>query len=53
MCKDSNKSDWIYIVKNGSCKVLKGLEPPSKPVFSVKQSFNLIDTPRMSICMIF
>ena len=25
MCKDSNKADWIYIIKTGSCQVLKRL----------------------------
>lgn len=46
MCKDSNKNDWIYVVKNGSCKVLKALEPPERPTFNApKQSFNLIDIP--------
>jgi hypothetical protein len=45
MCKDSNKNDWIYVVKNGSCRVLKALEPPSKPIFHVKQSLNFLETP--------
>ena len=48
MCKDSNKNDWIYVIKNGSCKVLKGLEPPEKTVFNLpKQSVNLIEIPSM------
>ena len=25
LCKDSNTSEWIYIVKTGSCRVLKDL----------------------------
>ncbi|KAK7480125.1 hypothetical protein BaRGS_00028609, partial [Batillaria attramentaria] len=25
LCKDSNKSDWIYVIKSGSCRVLKAL----------------------------
>ncbi|KAK2146642.1 hypothetical protein LSH36_592g00048 [Paralvinella palmiformis] len=25
MCRDSNRADWIYIIKTGSCKVLKKL----------------------------
>ncbi|XP_050416967.1 cyclic nucleotide-binding domain-containing protein 2 isoform X2 [Patella vulgata] len=26
LCKDSNKSDWIFVVKTGSCRVLKSLK---------------------------
>ncbi|GFN82200.1 cyclic nucleotide-binding domain-containing protein 2-like, partial [Plakobranchus ocellatus] len=25
LCKDSNSSDWIYVVKSGSCRVIKAL----------------------------
>ena len=25
LCKDSNTSEWIYIIKTGSCRVLKDL----------------------------
>jgi len=25
MCRDSNKADWIYVIKTGTCKVLKKL----------------------------
>ena len=25
MCRDSNKSDWVYVIKTGSCRVLKKL----------------------------
>ena len=25
LCKDSNSSDWVYIVKTGTCRVLKAL----------------------------
>lgn len=45
MCKDSNKNDWLYILKNGSCKVIKALEPPVKPVLKPKQSLNLVEIP--------
>ncbi|XP_070552935.1 cyclic nucleotide-binding domain-containing protein 2-like isoform X3 [Ptychodera flava] len=26
ICKDSNKADWVYIVKSGTCRVLKKLQ---------------------------
>ncbi|KAK6172958.1 hypothetical protein SNE40_016508 [Patella caerulea] len=26
LCKDSNKSDWIFVIKTGSCRVLKSLK---------------------------
>ena len=25
LCKDSNKSEWIYVIKSGSCRVLTAL----------------------------
>lgn len=25
MCKDSNEDEWIYIVRTGSCRVIKAL----------------------------
>ena len=25
LCKDSNHSEWIYVIKSGTCKVLKDL----------------------------
>ncbi|XP_074650096.1 uncharacterized protein LOC141905196 isoform X2 [Tubulanus polymorphus] len=27
MCRDSNAAEWIYVIKTGSCRVLKALEP--------------------------
>ncbi|XP_038055388.1 cyclic nucleotide-binding domain-containing protein 2-like [Patiria miniata] len=30
ICKDSNKSDWIYVVKTGTCRVLKKLKAPKR-----------------------
>ena len=26
MCKDSNKNDWIYFVKQGSCRIIKDIK---------------------------
>ena len=25
MCKDSNEDEWIYIIRTGSCRVIKAL----------------------------
>ncbi len=25
MCKDSNEDEWIYIIRTGSCRVIKSL----------------------------
>ena len=25
LCKDSNSTDWIYVIKTGTCRVLKDL----------------------------
>ena len=30
MCKESNKNEWVYVVKQGECKVLKNIKPPKK-----------------------
>ncbi|XP_022079599.1 cyclic nucleotide-binding domain-containing protein 2-like isoform X2 [Acanthaster planci] len=30
ICKDSNTSDWIYVVKTGTCRVLKKLKAPKR-----------------------
>jgi hypothetical protein len=39
MCKDSNSSDWLYIVKNGSCRILKTLKAPKKTPYRPTQGF--------------
>jgi hypothetical protein len=36
MCRDSNTSDWIYIIKNGSCRVLKSLKVPTRVPFKTR-----------------
>lgn len=38
MCKDSNKTEWLYVVKSGSCKVIKELRMPSKPSLTPRKS---------------
>ncbi|XP_033631800.1 cyclic nucleotide-binding domain-containing protein 2-like [Asterias rubens] len=30
ICKDSNNSDWIYVIKTGTCRVLKKLRAPKR-----------------------
>ena len=25
MCKDSNEDEWIYVIRTGSCRVIKAL----------------------------
>ncbi|XP_022321379.2 uncharacterized protein LOC111123374 isoform X3 [Crassostrea virginica] len=39
LCKDSNTSEWVYIVKTGSCRVLKSLHSarPNLPGLSGNQ----------------
>lgn len=37
MCADSNKSDWIYVIKSGSCRVLKSLEYAQPNLSGLKQ----------------
>jgi hypothetical protein len=41
MCKDSNKNEWLYVVKSGSCKVIKELRMPTKPNLQTRSSMNL------------
>ncbi|ESO93798.1 hypothetical protein LOTGIDRAFT_228568 [Lottia gigantea] len=40
LCKDSNTSDWIYIIRTGSCRVLKSLKStkPNIPFLSLHNS---------------
>ena len=37
MCRDSNKTDWLYVVKSGACRVLKRLDVVNKE--TSKQTF--------------
>lgn len=39
LCKDSNTSEWVYIIKTGSCRVLKSLHSakPNIPGLSANQ----------------
>jgi CRP-like cAMP-binding protein len=45
ICRDSFKNDWIYFVKQGSCRVLKEIKLLKKNVLSANdtQSFNAVN----------
>ncbi|XP_071787770.1 uncharacterized protein [Asterias amurensis] len=45
--KDSNKSDWIYIVKSGSCQVLKQLKAVKPSKTQRSESTNDLRLPRL------
>lgn len=54
LCKDSNTSEWVYIIKTGTCRVLKALhvvkpQIPS-PTFSTAKAKNLLSTNFFSGC---
>ncbi|XP_048775168.2 cyclic nucleotide-binding domain-containing protein 2-like isoform X2 [Ostrea edulis] len=42
LCKDSNISDWVYVIKTGSCRVLKSLHSakPNIPRLSSNQKLS-------------
>ncbi|XP_052077496.1 cyclic nucleotide-binding domain-containing protein 2-like isoform X3 [Mytilus californianus] len=49
LCKDSNNSEWVYIIKTGNCRVLKSLQPtrPTIPIseHDIKNSHDIIKLP--------
>ncbi|XP_071126077.1 cyclic nucleotide-binding domain-containing protein 2-like isoform X2 [Mytilus edulis] len=49
LCKDSNNSEWVYIIKTGNCRVLKSLHPtrPTIPIseHDIKNSHDIIKLP--------
>ncbi|KAK3099955.1 hypothetical protein FSP39_012490 [Pinctada imbricata] len=52
LCKDSNSSEWVYIIKTGTCRVLKALhvvkpQIPS-PTWSTAKAKNLLKLPPIS-----
>ena len=38
ICKDSNKSDWIFFVKQGKCRVVKDIPLTKKSIMSISKS---------------
>ena len=43
MCRDSNNSDWIYVIKSGSCKVLKTLHSTQPDIRGLeKQTYSAV-----------
>lgn len=45
ICRDSLKNDWIYFVKQGSCRILKEIKLLKKNVLSINnnQPFNALN----------
>ena len=37
MCKDSNEDEWIYIVRTGSCRVIKALTQVTPKLKTLKK----------------
>ncbi len=45
MCRDSNKSEWVYVIKSGSCRVLKSLKATRPDVKGLEhQPYVQVDT---------
>ncbi|XP_059166002.1 cyclic nucleotide-binding domain-containing protein 2-like, partial [Physella acuta] len=45
LCRDSNTSEWIYVVKSGSCSVIKALRAVHNGVFVDKSQATSINKP--------
>ncbi len=40
MCSDCLNSDWIYVVKQGLCKVIKKIHLPEQNIYQIKNPNN-------------
>ena len=43
MCKDSNEDEWIYIVRTGSCRVIKALTQATPKLKTKKKTQVIYD----------
>jgi hypothetical protein len=43
MCKDSNEDEWIYIIRTGSCRVIKALTQATPKLKTKKQAQVIYD----------
>lgn len=41
MCKDSVKNDWVYVLKQGSCRIVKDIKLATKNLCIVKKPLNI------------
>lgn len=41
VCKDSNKDDWIYVIRTGCCRVIKALTQVT-PILTLKKTPEII-----------
>ncbi|KAK0064603.1 cyclic nucleotide-binding domain-containing protein 2-like isoform X3 [Biomphalaria pfeifferi] len=46
LCKDSNTSTWIYVVKSGHCRVIKALRAVSPVKMSTPRELSKLDSPK-------
>ena len=43
MCKDSNEDEWIYIIRTGSCRVIKALTQATPKLKTKKKAQVIYD----------
>lgn len=41
MCKDSNKNDWIYVIKQGTCRIIKDIPLSKQSISTIEQSIEV------------